>query len=169
MCVCVCVCVCVCACVCIYIYIYIYASFNKFPTFFILPFKIVVDSLKLSMLLLYILWEGRSIFRISDLNKQLQQELEYTLLKPDYHSWWISKMQSGRKDTSKKRYAIKLCFKLGKQATEMYGMLQTAFRPSCMNRASMFEIQVRQGVREGWWDVWEELGRQYTKVDWPKG
>ena len=30
-------------------------------------------------------------------------------------------------------------FKLGKNATEMYGMLQTAFRPSCMNRASVFE------------------------------
>ena len=34
-----------------------------------------------------------------DSNEQLQQELEYTLLKPDYHSWWISKMQSGREDT----------------------------------------------------------------------
>ena len=35
---------------------------------------------------------------ISGSNKPLQQELEYTLLKPDYHSWWISKMQSGRED-----------------------------------------------------------------------
>ena len=31
---------------------------------------------------------------ISGSNQQLQQELEYTLLKPDCHSWWISKMQS---------------------------------------------------------------------------
>ena len=45
-------------------------------------------------------------------------------------------MQSGRKE---ERYAIKLCFKLRKNATEMYGMLQTAFEPSCMNRASVFE------------------------------
>ena len=37
------------------------------------------------------------------------------------------------------RYAIKFCFKLGKIATETYGMLQTAFRPFCMNRASVFE------------------------------
>ena len=29
--------------------------------------------------------------------------------------------------------------KLAKNATETYGMLQTAFRPSCMNRASVFE------------------------------
>ena len=38
------------------------------------------------------------IFMISGSNEQLQNELEYTLLKPDCHSWWISKMQSGRED-----------------------------------------------------------------------
>ena len=30
---------------------------------------------------------------ISGSNEQLKQELEYTLLKPDCHGWWISKMQ----------------------------------------------------------------------------
>ena len=48
-------------------------------------------------------------------------------------------MQSGCDDTLEEQYAIKLCFKLGQNATEAYGMLQTAFRPSCMNRASAFE------------------------------
>ena len=48
-------------------------------------------------------------------------------------------MQSGREDTLEKRYAIKFCFNHGKNTTEMYGMLQTAFGPSCMNRASVFE------------------------------
>ena len=76
-------------------------------------------------------------------NEQLQQELEYTLLNPDCHSWWISKMQSGREDTLEERYAIKFCFKLGKNATETHGMLQTAFRPSCMNRAWVFERHKR--------------------------
>ena len=38
-------------------------------------------------------------------------------------------------DTLEERYAIKFCFK---HATETYGMLQTAFQPSCMNRASVF-------------------------------
>ena len=52
-------------------------------------------------------------------------------------------MQSGREDTLEERYAIKLCFKLGKKTTEMYGMLQTAFRPSCMNRAPVFEWHKR--------------------------
>ena len=52
-------------------------------------------------------------------------------------------MQSGREDTLEQRYAIKFCFKLGKNATETYGMLQTAFRPSCMNRVSVFEWHKR--------------------------
>ena len=48
-------------------------------------------------------------------------------------------MQSGREDTLEERYAIKFCFKLVKNATEMYGMLQTAFQQSCINRATVFE------------------------------
>ena len=53
-------------------------------------------------------------------------------------------MQSGRQDTLEERYAIKLCFKIEKKnATETYGMLQTAFPPSYMNRASVFEWHKR--------------------------
>ena len=79
---------------------------------------------------------------ISASNEQLQQQLEYALLKPDCHSWLVSKMQSGREDTLEERYAIKF-FKLGKDATDTYGMLQTAFGASCMNRASVFEWHKR--------------------------
>ena len=59
-------------------------------------------------------------------------------------------MQSGREDTLEERYAIKLSFKLGKNATETYGMLRTAFRPSCMNRGSVSERfkEGRECVRE---------------------
>ena len=46
-------------------------------------------------------------------------------------------MQSGREDILEERYAIKFCLNLEKNATEKYGMLQTAFRASCMNRASV--------------------------------
>ena len=99
----------------------------SFQTFFVQAFKIVIDSWKFSMLLLYNLCDDWPIFMISGSNQQLQQQLEYTLLKPDCHSWWISKMQS---DTLEEQYAIKFCFKLGKNATKSYGMLQTAFRPS---------------------------------------
>ena len=53
-------------------------------------------------------------------------------------------MQSGRRDTLEERYAIGFCFKIGKNAaTETYGMLQTAFGASCMNRASVFEWHKR--------------------------
>ena len=52
-------------------------------------------------------------------------------------------MQSGREDTLEERYAIKFCFKLEKNATETYGMLQTAFGASNMNRASVFEWHKR--------------------------
>ena len=64
-------------------------------------------------------------------------------------------MQSGHDDILEERNAIKLCFKLGKNATEtMYGMLQTAFGASCMNRASVFEWQKRfeesrESMRDG--------------------
>ena len=66
-------------------------------------------------------------------------------------------MQSGREYNLEERYAIKFSFKLEKKnATETYGMLQTAFRPSCMNRASVFEWhkrfkEGRQSVRDDEW------------------
>ena len=101
---------------------------------------IVVDYWKYSMLLLYILWDDWPMFMISCSNEQLQQQLEYALLKPDCHSCWISKMQSAREE---ERYAIEFCLKLGIIATETYRRLRTAIRPSCMNRASVFELHKR--------------------------
>ena len=127
-----------CVSVCIYIYIYIYKihtkmnivcvcvchAFNKFPDFFFVQaFKIVVDSWKFTMLLLYILWDDWPILMISGSNEQQQQQLEYTLLKPDCHSWWISKMQSGYEDTLEERYAIKFCFKMPQKRMECFRLL----------------------------------------------
>ena len=57
---------------------------------------------------------------ISGSNEQLQQQLEYTLLKPEGASGGV------------------MVSKL-----ETYGMLQTAFRPSYMNQASVFEWHKR--------------------------
>ena len=84
-----------------------------------------------------------NFFIISGSNEQLQQELEYTLLMPDCHRWWISKMQSGHEDTLEEWYGLKFCFKHAKSATETYGMLQTAFGPSCINQAWVFEWSKR--------------------------
>ena len=78
------------------IYIYIRGGFNKFPDFFVQAFNIVVDSWKFSMSLLYILWDDWRIFMISASNEQQQQQSEYTLLKPDCHSWWISNFKDVR-------------------------------------------------------------------------
>ena len=50
---------------------------------------------------------------------------------------WLSQLVNF-KNSLEEQYAIKFCFKLGKNATEKYGMLLTAFWPSCMNRASVF-------------------------------
>ena len=115
----------------------------SFQSFFVQAFEIVSDSWKVSMLLLYIIWDDWPIFMISASNEQLQQQLEYTLLKTDCHSWWISKKQSGREDTLEERYAIKLCFEFGKNATETYEMLQAAFGPFYMNRVWVFEWHKR--------------------------
>ena len=65
-------------------------------------------------------------------------------------------MQSGREDTLEERYAMKFCFKLGKNATETYGMLQTAFGAFCRSRASVFEWhkrfkEGRESVRDDDW------------------
>ena len=52
-------------------------------------------------------------------------------------------MKSGHENTLEERYAMKFSFKTGKNATETYGILQTAFGASCMNRASVFEWHKR--------------------------
>ena len=82
-------------------------------------------------------------------------------LKKNCHSWWISKMQSGREDTLEEGYAIKICFKLGINSTETYGMLQTAFGVSCMNRTSVFEWHKRfkEGRQAGrLWGIMRSVG-----------
>ena len=89
------------------------------------------------------LWNDRPIFIISGSNVMLQQELEYTLLKSDCLSRWISKVQSGREDTLEEWYAIKLCFKPRKNATETYGMLQTA-----LEHLALIEYQFLSGIRD---------------------
>ena len=120
------------------------------------------------------LWDDWPRFMISGSKEQLQQQYEYTLLKPNCHSWWISKMQSGRDDTLEERYAIKFCCKLGKNdATGTYRMLQTAFRPSCMNRTSVFEWHKRWrmmrrvgGVRKSKHQSWLAKGLGLGLLCW---
>ena len=99
---------------------------------------------------------------ISGSNEHLQQQLKYTLLKPDCHSWWISQMQSGREDNLEERYAINYVLKLEKNdATETYGMLQTAFEQSVYKWHKRFK-EGRESVRDD-----ERCGRS-KKVKTPE-
>ena len=94
---------------------------------------------------------------ISGSNEQLLQQLEYTLLKPDCHSWWISKMQS---DTLEERYAIKFGFKLSKKCQRNVLKASDCFSTILHELSISFwvaqEIEGRQGVCKGWWEVCEE-------------
>ena len=64
---------------------------------------------------------------ISGSNEQLQQQLEYTLLKPDCHSWSISTMQYGREDILEEQYAIRFCFKLEKKTQKLMEFFRLLF------------------------------------------
>ena len=83
-----------------------------------------------------------------------QQEFEYTLLKPDCHSWWISKMPSGREDTLEERYAIKLCFKLGNVIPQK----RMKFFRLLLDHLAWMVHQFLRGIRDSstGWEVWEE-------------
>ena len=83
-------------------------------------------------------WLNKS-FRFSGSNKQLQQELEYTILKSDCHSLWISKMQS---DTLEERYAIKFGFKLGKMPQKRMECFRLLFE-----HLTWIEHQFLSGIR----------------------
>ena len=95
------------------------------------------------MLLLYILWDDWTNFMMSGLNEQQQQQMKYTLLQPDCHSWGIFKMQSGREDTLEERYAIKFCFKLGKMPQKRMECFRQLF-----DHLVWIEHQFLSGIRD---------------------
>ena len=92
------------------------------------------------MLLLHILWDDWPISMISGSNEQIRQQLECTLLKPDCHNWWISKMQS---DTLEERYTIKLYFKLGKRPQKRMECFRLLF-----DHLAWIEHQFLSGIRD---------------------
>ena len=64
-------------------------------------------------------------------------------------------------DTLEERYVIRFYFKLRQNATETYGIFQTAFGLSCMHRASVFEWRKR--FKEGRESVRDHERRGRTK------
>ena len=107
----------------------------NFQSFIIWAFKIVVDSWKFSMLLLYILWDDWLIFMISGSNEQLQQDLEYTLSqRVDFkNAIW----------TLIEQYAIKFCFKLGKMPQKRMECFRLLF-----DHVAWIEHQFLSGIRD---------------------
>ena len=85
---------------------------------------------------------------ISGSNKQLQQQLEYTLLKPDCHSWWSSKMQL---ETLEEQYAVKIRFKLGKIPQKRMEFFRLLF-----DHLAWIEHQFLSGIRDSRkaWSLW---------------
>ena len=93
------------------------------------------------MLLLYILWDDWPIFMISGSNQQLQQQLEYTLLKPDCHSCWISKMQWGHfRKTICNKILFKTWKKIPQKRTEYFRLL--------LEHLAWIEYQFLSGIRD---------------------
>ena len=106
---------------------------------------------------------------ISASKEQLQQQLEYTLLKPDCHCWWISKMQS---DTLEERYSIKFCLNLKKmpqKRIECFTLL--------LGNLAWIEHQFLSGIRDSrkagsLWGMMRGVGGVRKSIDqsWlPKG
>ena len=93
------------------------------------------------MLLIYILWDAWPIFMIWASNEQLQLQLEYILLRPDCHTWWISKMQW---EHLQEQYAIKLFFstwkKISQKRMEYFRLL--------FDHLAWIEHQFLSGVRD---------------------
>ena len=89
-------------------------------------------------------------------NEQLQKQLDYILLKPDCHSWWISKMQSGREDTLEERYAIEFCFKPGKMPQKRIECFRLLF-----DQLAWIEHQLLSGIRHSRkvGSLWEMMRR----------
>ena len=127
----------------IYICIYRRSAFNKFPDFFRMGIYNCRRRLKIKYVIaIHLMWGLTNFYYFSF----KWTAIAATGIRPT--KAWLSqlvnlKMQSGREDTLEERYAIKFCFKHGKNATEIYEILQTAFGPSWMNRTSVFEWHKR--------------------------
>ena len=124
---------------------YVRGAFNKFPDFFFVQaFKIVVDSWKFSMLLLYILWDDNfkwiatAAIGIHPTKAWLSQLGNFK--NPIWHF---------RRTICNKNHVLNL-EKMPQKHMECFRLL---FGVSCMNRASVFEWhkrfkETRESVRD---------------------
>ena len=76
---------------------------------------------------------------VSGSNEHLQQELECTLIKPDCHSWWISKMQY---DTLEENICNKIVLNLEKMPQKRMECFRLLF-----DNLAWIEYEVLSGIR----------------------
>ena len=98
---------------------------------------------------------------IAGSNVQLQQQLKYILLKPDCHSRWISKMQSGREDTLEERYAINLVLNLEKMPEKRIECFRLL-----LEHLTWIKHQLLSGIRDSskpgsLWGVWKSKDQSW--------
>ena len=115
----------------------------SFQPFFVQAIKIVVDSWKIQYVIAINIMGWLTHFYDFRLKGTATVGIGIHPIKA-----WLSqlvnfKLQSGREDTLEERYAIKLCFKIGKTATETYGMLQTV-----LDNLAWIEHQLLSGIRD---------------------
>ena len=125
----------------IYFYLeYLRGAYDKFPDFFVQIFKNCRRLLKIQYVIDIHLMRWLTNFYDFIFKTTATAGIRIHPTKT-----WLSQLVSFKNAiwTLEERYAIKFCFKLGKNTTEMYGMLQTAFGGSCMNWASVFERHKR--------------------------
>ena len=99
--------------------------------------------LKLSNTLENSLYYCNTSYEMTDQFLWFLQQLEYTLLKSDCQSWWVSKVQSGREDTLEEQYAIRLCFELRKMPQKPWECFRLLF-----DHLAWIEHQFLSGIRD---------------------
>ena len=95
------------------------------------------------MLLLFILWDDWPIFYDFRFKWTATAPIGIHPIKP-----WLSQLVNFKSAIwtwghFRRTIFIKILFELGKDTTDTYEMLQTAFRASCMNRESVFDWHMR--------------------------
>ena len=127
----------------IYIYIYIRGASNKFPAFFCTGIWNRRRLLKIHHVIAVHRMRWLTNFYDFRFKSTATAVIGIHPTKPDFHSWWISKMQSGREDTLEEQNAIKFCFKLAKmpqKCMEWFRLL--------LEHLARIEHQFLNGIRD---------------------
>ena len=99
---------------------------------------------------------------ISVSNEQLQQQLEYSLLKPDCHNWWISKMQSDNLENDMQLNSVLNLEKMPQKCMECFRLL--------LEHLAWIKHQFLSGIRDSrkarsQWGIMRGMGGVRKSID----